>query len=508
MSKSDKRFLKLNKLNGELLSLTDQPTLFEMTRTQKEAWNKKVKKLTEEIKKLETELAEIKSNKIYENGFEWRFEFPEVLNNDGDFTGVDVVIGNPPYIRSEALGSLKVHLKQYFKIYIPAGDIFSYFYELSYTILNEGGIFCFINNTFDKTSAGKALRQFVFKNFCLEQYIDFTSVEVFEEATTYPIILLANKGSNLDNTFKYIKIDENQYKNKEHLFLDSCFTQISQIDLGLDVWNFKNEIENNLLLKLKSFKSLFDLYGKSYRGIITGLNEAFIVKKNLPNITEVKPVYEGKDIKKWGTPSPTKWIIVFKNKSSKQKFGDLDFEAIKAKMMVLYPELFDHLNHFEEDGKKRFDKGEYWWELRNCAYYSLFSKPKIIFPNLQNTNKFAFDESGTYINAPAVFFPTNDKYLLSILNSKIVWYFLKSICVVRSGGFIEVKPQYFEQIPIPELTEEIKSLLTDKADQIISLKKSDPSAETSALEAEIDRLVYELYGLTEEEIRIVEGVME
>ncbi len=98
VSKSDKRFLKLNKLKGELLSLTGQSSLFELTKTQKDEWNKKVKKLTEEIKKYETEIEEIKNNKIYENAFEWRFEFPEVLNNDGDFVGFDVVIGNPPYI--------------------------------------------------------------------------------------------------------------------------------------------------------------------------------------------------------------------------------------------------------------------------------------------------------------------------------------------------------------------------------------------------------------------------
>ena len=261
----------------------------------------------------------------------------------------------------------------------------------------------------------------------------------------------------------------------------------------------------DLLLKLKRFKSLFDLFGKSYRGIITGLNEAFIVDKNVANIAELKPVYEGKDIKKWETPPPTKWIIVFENKSTRQKFENLEYNVAKTKMIIHHPEIFDHLNQFEENGKKRFDKGEYWWELRNCAYYNLFSIPKIIFPNLQSTNKFAFDESGTYINAPAVFLPTNDKSLLGILNSKIVWYFLNSICVVRSGGFIEVKPQYFEQIPIPEITDKIKTVLIDKVDKIIAFKKSDPAADTSALEAEIDRLVYELYGLTEEEIRIVEG---
>lgn len=143
-------------------------------------------------------------------------------------------------------------------------------------------------------------------------------------------------------------------------------------------------------------------------------------------------------------------------------------------------------------------------ELRNCAYYDLFRQPKIIFPNLQNSNKFAFDESGSYLNAPSVFLPTNDKYLLGILNSKLTWYFLTSICVVRNGGYVEVKPQYFEQIPIPEISSDAKGVLTYKVNQIIDAKKTNSTFETCVLEKEIDYLVYELYGLTEEEIKIIE----
>ena len=136
-------------------------------------------------------------------------------------------------------------------------------------------------------------------------------------------------------------------------------------------------------------------------------------------------------------------------------------------MQNKYPEIFNHLMPYEIAAKKRFDKGDYWWELRNCAYYNLFSKPKIVFPNLQNTNKFAFDETGIYLNAPAVFLPTSDKYLLAVLNSKVVWHFLKSICVIRSGGYIEVKPQYFEQIPIPEISIEDQKSFIDLVDQIL-----------------------------------------
>ncbi len=126
VARNDKRFLKLNKLKGDLVSLSGQTTIFELTKAQKDEWNKKVKKLTDEITKFETEIAEIKSNKIYENAFEWRFEFPEVLNNDGDFVGFDVVIGNPPYITISNCQDLK-HVKDEYVTFESTGDIYCLF---------------------------------------------------------------------------------------------------------------------------------------------------------------------------------------------------------------------------------------------------------------------------------------------------------------------------------------------------------------------------------------------
>lgn len=135
----------------------------------------------------------------------------------------------------------------------------------------------------------------------------------------------------------------------------------------------------------------------------------------------------------------------------------------------------------------------------------MFEKPKIIFPNLQNTNKFSFDDTGVYLNAPAVFLPSDDKSLLGILNSKIVWHFLKSICVIRSGGYIEVKPQYFEQIPIPTIDGKTKLILVGLVEDAINKRNQNPNADISGIEQQIDQLVYQLYDLTEEEIGIVEG---
>jgi hypothetical protein len=502
---SDPNKTKLRQLEGEVYNLENQTLLLEESQDEKKLRNQRISQLNNEIDKLQFEIEDIESGKIYDHAFEWRFEFPEVLNDDGVFVGFDVVIGNPPYIRAEELGDFKIYLKNKFSTFVPAGDIFYYFYELSYSILVNQGKFCFINNTYDKTTAGKRLRDFVINNFAIEKYLDFTSVVVFDEATTYPIIFLASKSHKINGSFNFLKVHKNIYDDKKNLFNPEYFSQVFHQSLLAEGWNFRNSFEQEILNKLNKHHRIIDVFGKCYRGIITGLNEAFIISHKISNSQELKPVFDGKDIKKWFTPSVSKWMIIFASKSTQLNFGKLTEEDALKKMKEQYANIFNHLLQFKEKAEKRYDQGQYWWELRNCAYYDLFPKPKIIFPNLQNSNKFCFDESGTYLNAPAVFLPTDQKYLIGILNSQLIWYFLRNICVVRNGGYIEVKPQYFEQIPIPKISHSDKDILTKLVDQIITSKKSDPKADTTALETEIDQLVYQLYELTAEEIKIIEG---
>lgn len=504
IAKNDPKIKRKAKLGGELYNLTMQTGLFEESAKQKKDRKKKVEKIETEFEKLSTEIEEIKNNKIYENAFEWRFEFPEVLNESGDFVGFDVVIGNPPYIRQEELGEFKNHLQANYTIFTSGGDIFSYFYELSYNVMKDKGYFSFINNTFDKTTAGKTLREFVENNFRFERYIDFTDVVVFEEATTYPIILIAQKANKKSN-FKFFKYTKANFYDKELINNDLIHTEVAQDKLNTSAWNFINSSEQNVLSKIQIHNTIGEKYGKCFRGIITGLNEAFVTENKLGSYNVLKNVYDGKDLKKWATPQPFKKMIVFESKSTSNTIGKLSEDVAFEKMKIAYPEIINHLEPFKEKAKKRFDKGEFWWELRNCAYYDLFEKPKIIFPNLQNTNKFAFDDTGVYLNAPAVFLPSNDKALLAVLNSKVVWHFLKSVCVIRSGGYIEVKPQYFEQIPIPPIDAKSQTILIELADKAIHEKSNNQKADISEIENEIDQLVYELYGLTEEEIKIIEN---
>jgi adenine-specific DNA-methyltransferase len=164
ISLNDPKAKKLYNLNGELTILTTQYSLFEMSKKEQTDWNKKVQQLTDETKKLEAEIEEIKANKIFENAFEWRFEFPEVLNDDGDFVGFDVVIGNPPYIRQEEFTNIKDYLKLKFSIFNSIADLLTYFVELGYNLMGKNGTFLFIiSNKFSRANYGQTMREFLLK---------------------------------------------------------------------------------------------------------------------------------------------------------------------------------------------------------------------------------------------------------------------------------------------------------------------------------------------------------
>ncbi|RPI02214.1 MAG: hypothetical protein EHM72_04775 [Calditrichaeota bacterium] len=442
--------------------------------------------------------------------FDWHKQFPNVFTAGG----FDCVIGNPPYIRSESLGYLKTYFNKKYSVYDKAADIFFYFFEKGFQILKNQGLYGVISNNFNKTTGGKVLRSYLREKTKINYIIDFSRVQIFKGAITYPVIFVAENEHPENNYFSY-----NLVLNEKDFAEGSCsmkYVTLSQKDLEVDKWSF-NVNFTKIFDKINNYKSIREIFGKSYRGLITGLNEAFILENpSFPLSQHIKPIFEGKDITKWITTDINKKLIIFQSGFTKTQFSGNSEKVLFKKMEAQFPDLFKILKPFEEQAKKRYDQGEYWWELRSCAYYNLFEKPKIIFPNLQKSNKFAFDDKGTFINAPAVFLPVKDKWLLSILNSKLVWFFLMQICVVRNGGYIEVKPQYFEQIPIPELENKTKEKLTSFVDEIQQTYKDFRSAKRDAdkkrfeqkialLDSKIDELVYQLYGLTEEEIRLVES---
>ena len=500
--------------------------------------------------------------------FNWQIEFPSVFNNGG----FDAVIGNPPYVRAELLGEFREFFSQNYQVFHSASDLFAYFYELGSNLIKpKEGLMGYISNTFDKTTAGKVLRDYLIQGTTFHNYIDFTEVQVFEGATTYPVIIILSKSNPTKNQFKYVKISKEKQSKVIEINKEQSI-EVIQETLPPDTWAFFPKQKAILLSMLSKLPTIREKFGKCYYGVKTALNEAFIVRNNWPISDHIKYIYEGKEIKKWHAPAPEQKLILFKSKWTKAHYGfNFTEEQFQEKVSSGFPEIMEHLLHSEEKARKRYDKGEFWWELRNCAYYDLFDKPKIIFPNLQNANKFCLDSIGVFVNAPAVFLPVESKTLLCILNSRVVWEFLKSICVVRRGGYIEVKPQYFEQIPVPDFKNEsefeqetdriidltgelqkkviafinllqskfnleifskkiqnwydleFKDFLKELKNAKVQLSLSEEAewmqyfneqkqqalemkSEINRIDAKIDQMVYELYGLTEEEISIAEQI--
>ncbi len=499
--KNDPLLKRRSKLAGELYNLTQQTALFGLDAKAEKERQKKIAQVESDLNKVETQIATIQNNRLYENAFEWRFEFPEVLDEQGNFVGFDVVMGNPPYIRQEELGEQKTYLTKY-EVYAGTADIYAYFYELGINVLKQTGLLSFItSNKFIKANYGKNLRNYLTKQNLLE-IIDFGELPVFQEAATFPVVILLQKDYQVHYTnftqISTLKFDSLIEETQKYRF------QLPKSAFSNENWMLSNEGENAIIEKMKSVGIPLKKHLKEIQikyGIKTGFNKAFIIdeatrailiKKDPKSIDLIKPFVVGDDVRNYEIRDKGKFIILTK---------------IGVKIDE-YPAIFEHLSQYQDELEKRWDKGNHWWELRACDYYDEFLKPKIIYPVIAKESRFTIDKIGYFSNDKTFIIPQEDFELLGFLNSKLVWYYLKSVCSVlgdpNKGGRLELRAIYVYTIPVPKdfTNSKIESLVT----RILAAKQADPAADTRALEAEIDGLVYALYGLTEEEIGIVEGV--
>ncbi|MBK9257305.1 MAG: class I SAM-dependent DNA methyltransferase [Saprospiraceae bacterium] len=532
ISRNDPKIKKLYNLNGELVKLTTQQSLFEMSKKEKADWNKKVQQLTDETKKIEAEIEEIKANKIFENAFEWRFEFPEVLNDDGDFVGFDVVIGNPPYIRQEDFADLKPYLKSRFKIYNSIADLLTYFVELSYDILKSSGNFQFIiSNKFTRANYGSVMRKFLLENTTLTHFIDFSGVPVFDEATVDAAILGYEKQTKLSTNFIYANIPrENLDVLKFEAFLKSIQTIYKQERLNENAWAFENQEVLAIKQKIESQGiPLKDWNITINYGIKTGLNEAFVIDGKLKDkiisnepesLIFLKPILRGRDIQKWRPYFNDLWLInIVKGYTIKSKlninsvnepiprYGYVEYDSAWEWFKTKHPFIAGHLESFKVKASKRSDMGDYWWEQRACAYMNDFEKPKVIYPNMTKFMPFVLDFEDNYYHNDKSFHLVADRiyWLGAFLNSKLFKYSFQDNFPELLGGTRELRKVFFDKIPVKQISEQEELPYKKLVNEILSIKKQNPSADTTDLENQIDQLVYQLYDLTEEEIAIVEG---
>lgn len=456
----------------------------------------------------------------------------------GVVDGFDVVIGNPPYVRQEKIKKDKPLLqKQGYEVFTSTADLYVYFYEKGYELLKQQGVLAYItSNKWMRAKYGEKLRKFLKEKTTIIKLIDFGGYRVFEQTVDTCILLFKKEKPPKGHTFEFLTVPSD-VEDLENYIENANWQKMEQEKLSNNGWTLGDDKVLSLKEKIEKVgKPLKKWDVKIYFGIKTGYNDAFIIDTETRNRilanckdeeerkrTEevIKPVLRGRDIERYRYKWAGLWIIIIPAGWTNEHRGQEDPEEFFKKT---FPALYNHFMTFvnvKGKGKGLFDRddqGDYWWELRPCDYYPEFEKEKIVWQEIVREPSFAYDNTGIYVEATGFLMTgKNLKYLLGLLNSKPVAFFFKTF--YAGGGLGEdgyrYKKAFLEQLPLPPITKETQPLadqIVQKVQEILTLTQS-PDFETSQekqqkakeLEREIDQLVYKLYGLTEEEIKIIES---
>ena len=460
------------------------------------------------------------------NVFDWQAAFPQVFK----VGGFDAVIGNPPYVRQESLGDFKNYFQSHYESFDGVADLYAYFMEKGVKLLKNGGLFSIIvSSSFLRTTYGRTLRLTLKKHAAVLRLVDFGGLAVFANAKdTYVCIPLLQKGTQPKN------IEVASVASLENLKLDDYVRAhrytVPNTRFNEDAWSLKSDDEAALFAKItKAGKPLGEYVERSFfRGVTTGLNEAFVIDTETKNrlvaqdkrsAELIKPLLGGEDIRRYLFRETDKWLIFTRR--------GID--------IARYPAIREHLAQWKEDLTPKKDKsakrgrkpGRYeWYEIQDdVAYFEVFDDPKIFFPDIAKAPRFSLDEGDHYLANTAYCLGTDDRYLLGILNSRLFWFAISHISIpfgVRAGEYrYRLIYQYMEKVPIRVIDSKNKN---DRAvhddivklvEKMLALHQQLAAAKTpqdttllqrqiDAADKQIDQLVYQLYGLTDEEIALVE----
>ena len=485
----------------------------------------------------------------FSNSLEWMFEFPEILDDEGRFTGFDAIIGNPPYVQLQSMGEMSdVYSKRDYSCYNKSADLYCLFVERAYSLLKKNGYFSFIMpNKWMLVDYGKELRQFMSQT-SLKKILNFGDVQFFADATIYVCIFVSQKSGDKMPVLA-CSLNSKNYHGEFEKEVKAATFEFPAENFGASEWSIRNKLHDSVLQKMNVGTALKDMPITINYGVKTGFNDAFFIdgKTREKLIAEdpkseelIKPLLRGRDINAWVTGNE-QYLINPHNGIKERNIAPINIDE--------YPAIKKHLDQFIDKLIKRGDKGDTPYNLRNCAYLEEFAKPKIMYPNMTSVFPFTYDETGSFSNDKSFIITLRHsdaddkgecstachpersasvvegsllKALLAIFNSNLVKLWIWYNCPELMGGTREIRKAYFENLRIPLDNAELLHQLASLADQIIAAKKqaschpersaSEVEGSSEALqkqiadlETQVNTLVYQLYGITDtEEIDAVE----
>lgn len=408
---------------------------------------------------------------VDDKAFDWRAAFPEVF----EAGGFDVVVANPPYIRQEWLAPHKPYLERRWKSYHGVADIFTYFFELGVELLRSDGRLGFITSgSWVRSNFGHPLRKLLSENAGIESMIDFGEYQPFEGAEMIrPTITVLSKHAPAGSMRLFKWLTKGTPPENLSDVIQSA-PSMSTAHLAAETWELESDEVRALRAKMiTSGSSLKGITGgKIYRGILTGLNEAFVIETPTrdslvsadPRCAEIiKPYLGGQDLKHWSIARNDLWMIALKSSGDYSWPWSDSGEQAEAIFEQSFPSLHTHMKKLEEALIKRQDHGRYWWELRSCAYWQEFEENKIVWPDISKLPRFSMDTERHYLGNTGYAIPNGDYYLLGILSSWATWFMISKIAQpLRLRGDrwqYRLFPQYMERLPIPDATDDEKETI-------------------------------------------------
>ena len=499
---NDKEFKEKKKLMIEL-DILGQGELFELSEKELAIREKRRNEIDERIRSIDIAIEEIRSNKIFEHSFEWRFEFPEVLNDDGDFVGFDVVIGNPPYLNFKMYSHDEKTLFSYAynEIFDGKADIYYFFFAKGMSLLKSFGKLCFITSRYWlEAEFAVRLRKYFSNKATIQNIIDFKNVTIFDGIGIKALIISIENNEPSDQSFfSYKFTDEKRINIVDILHYDNIVIFNNNIR-ATSKWLLGDSIKISLINKIKNNSVSLESIAFCTQGIVTGLDKAFITETNefiaLPD-RFVKTFIKVGDVFQYIIRPVKQRKLVYTN---------------SIKNLNSYPDLLNRLQVFKNklSGRREVKNGKIrWFDLQWARNPETFEQEKIVCRYKASVNTFALDINGSYSSADTTIITIKKghadqfqlKYLLALLNSKLLDYFFKSY-----GKLMDYRFEYY-----PGPVGNIKIKYSDSQekfifiiDKILEKKSIDANFDTSDLENQINNLVYELYNITAEEIEIVE----